>query len=99
MPSEQTEVKNLLNAAINILEYPSTEERPLINNTDKAFERQYWECVRDSVQIHSRILKNDIFNAHLLFLKSLIVNSTYVDSLEGFGRAYMPCLEYLSLSS
>ena len=97
--SDQTEVSTLLNAASNILEYPSTEARPLLNNTDKKFERLDWEAMRDGVQIHSRILKDDIFNARLLFLKSLIVNSTHVNSFEGFGRCYMPCLEYMGLSS
>ena len=36
---EKTQVKNLLNAASNILEYPSAEVSPLLNNTGQVIEK------------------------------------------------------------
>ena len=47
------------------------------------------------IEAHRAILKHCIFDAQLLLLKSLRVAETQVDSLEGFNRAYMPCLECL----
>ena len=89
--SDQAEVSTLLNAASNILEYPSTEARPLLNNTEKTIEKVPFDYFIDRISTHRKILK-DIFNARLLFLKELTVTETEVDSLEGFGRTYMPCL-------
>ena len=52
MESEQAEVKDLLNAASNVLEYPSVGQRPLINNTDKAFEKAPLEYLVDRIATH-----------------------------------------------
>ena len=79
--SDKTEVENLLNAASNILEYPSAEGRPLLNNTEKSIEKMPYEYFRDAISTDCNILSHDIFNARLLFLRSLSVTETEVDSL------------------
>ena len=96
--SDKTEVKNLLNAATNILEYPSAEGRLLLNNTERNVEKVPMQYFIDRVATHRKVLEEDIFNARLLFLRTLTVTETDVDSLEGFGRTFMPCLEHLCLS-
>ena len=58
-----------------------------------------YEYFRDAISTDCNILSHDIFNAQLLFLRSLSVTETEVDSLSGFGRTFMPCLEYLCLST